>query len=388
VNEMDVAREEDLPALSSLLTWAFCSVPEAMEPWLRRVGLENARVIRRGERLGACLLFIPMGQFFGGRSVPMVGIAGVGAPPESRGSGDAIALMRSALRELRAGGVALSALFPATLGLYRRVGYECAGGRYEATVRTSDVGDPVRSLPCREATPDDRSAIEACYRKSASLIDGHVDRGSYVWYRVESPRGADHTRGFVVGQPGQVEGYAYLYERRKPGGYSLHASDFVATTPAAHARLLTLARDHGTLAETFSWNAPAHDPFVQLLPRVGTQIKLDSAWMLRIVDLPAALAARGWPRHVKAAIDLEIEDQLLEENAGRWTLRVSEGRAEIARGGRGDVRLDVRALAPLFSGFASARALAGTGAIRADAEGLDALAAAFPLGAPWMPDFF
>jgi len=385
---MDVGREEDLPALASLLTWAFASVPEQMEPWLRRIGIDNVRVIRRGGKISACLLLIPMGQFFGGRSVPMVGIAGVGASPESRGSGDALALMRAALRELHARGVALSGLFPATLGLYRRVGYECAGGRYEATIRTADVGNHDRALPCRELTPDDRAAVEGCYRAVASRVDGHVDRGPYVWYRVESPRGADHTRAFVVGHAGAVEGYAYLFERRVPSGYTLHASDLVATTPAAHARLLMLVRDHGTLAETFSWNAAPHDPFVQLLPRTGTQIKLHSPWMLRLVDLPAALAARGWPGHVNAAVDLEIADEMLEENAGRWTLRVSGGKAEVARGGRGDVRLDVRTLAPLFSGFASAHALGATGAVQTDAAGLEALAALFPVGAPWMPDYF
>ena len=46
-------------------------------PWLEAAGLDNIRVLEASGTLGAMLIVIPMGQWFGGRSLPMAGIAGV-----------------------------------------------------------------------------------------------------------------------------------------------------------------------------------------------------------------------------------------------------------------------------------------------------------------------
>lgn len=45
----------------------------------------------------ASLVRVPVGQRFGGRSVPMLGIAGVAVPPERRGGGLARRLMADAI---------------------------------------------------------------------------------------------------------------------------------------------------------------------------------------------------------------------------------------------------------------------------------------------------
>ena len=62
---------EELRVISDLLGWSFAFPPPDAEPWLRRGGLENVRVLRRRGMPVASLMVIPMGQFFGGRSVPM-----------------------------------------------------------------------------------------------------------------------------------------------------------------------------------------------------------------------------------------------------------------------------------------------------------------------------
>src|SRR5204863_3657876 len=109
-------------------------------PWLNKAGRENVRVLREGREPIACLLLLPMGQFFGGRPVPTVGVAAVGVAPHLRGRGAAARVMSSALREIRAAGTPLSALYPATQVLYRKVGYEQAGGRFEITIPAGALG--------------------------------------------------------------------------------------------------------------------------------------------------------------------------------------------------------------------------------------------------------
>src|SRR5690606_17876867 len=117
---------------------AFGLAPERARKWVvdHLSGIRALR--RRGQVLGG-LLLIPMGQFFGCRRVSMTGVAGVSVVPAARGQGVATRLMTAALREMRRGN-ALSALYPATMPLYRRVGYELAGARYRVEVPVRLIG--------------------------------------------------------------------------------------------------------------------------------------------------------------------------------------------------------------------------------------------------------
>src|ERR1043166_2690224 len=82
--------EADLPAAVRMIVHAFAGTEEGTRDWLRAAGMKSVRVVREHGKPGAaagCLLRIPMGQYFGGRSVSMLGIAGVAVAPEARGRG-------------------------------------------------------------------------------------------------------------------------------------------------------------------------------------------------------------------------------------------------------------------------------------------------------------
>jgi predicted acetyltransferase len=385
----DVATEEDIPALAQMMAWSFAFPTADAEPWLRRAGVENVRVMRRGRVLDACLLLIPHGQFFHGRSVPAYGLAGVATPAESRGSGAALVLLRAALSEMAERGIATSNLYPATLSLYRRVGYEIAGARWEHSTPLARLPTPDRSLPLRDATPDDRAGIEACYREKAAFTNGMLDRGPYVWQRVFEPRGQS-ARSFVVGERGRIDGYTVVYEKRGDSflDYSLVTTDLVARTPAAVARLLAFFADHGTLGDALTWCGAPSDPFVHALRSVVYTTRMQHSWMIRIVDVAKALEARGYPAGLTSSIDLEVRDELLGANAGRFVLQVEGGRGHVTRGGRGSMTLDVGALAALYSGHLPPRALAVAGALAAPDDDLARAESIFASAAPSMSDFF
>ena len=61
-----------------------------------------------GDEVLAGLGIYRLGQYFGGRSVPMAGIAAVGVPPEHRGRGVAKQLMTLTLQGLRDEGPVLN----------------------------------------------------------------------------------------------------------------------------------------------------------------------------------------------------------------------------------------------------------------------------------------
>src|ERR1041384_5381049 len=130
----------DLDRMAELGSAAFC-IPfgDLREKLEQKLGLGNLRIMRHGGGGTAVLDMIPMGQFFGGRSVRMVGIAGVSSAPERRGRGAGVRLMREMLAELHAAGVPLSGLYPATQPIYRRAGYEWAGSRFEIAAEAAKL---------------------------------------------------------------------------------------------------------------------------------------------------------------------------------------------------------------------------------------------------------
>src|ERR1700716_1195012 len=90
----DVASaEKDMPSLARLISLAFGTPLEGVNTWLTNAGVHEVRVLREGAADVACALRVPMGQFFGGRSVPMMGVAGVAVAPEARGRGLATRIM-------------------------------------------------------------------------------------------------------------------------------------------------------------------------------------------------------------------------------------------------------------------------------------------------------
>jgi predicted acetyltransferase len=390
------ADEKEMHALAGIAAGAFAAPPERMREWLAGLGPEVVRVYRRrGEVIGGLVLH-PAGQWFGGRCVPMTGVALVCVAPQHRADGIASKLMREALLELRAGGIALSTLYAATVPLYRRAGYEAAGGRYEITLPANAIGLRDRELPVREAGPDDWPALDDAYRRRVAHENGPLDQQAPGWRRalragLSPQHPMPHT--YAVWNGRRVEGYVRYPAKRDDR--TLHLIDLVATTPRAGRRLLTFLADHRTSIESAVWCGAPNDPALLLLPEHAYRVRLASPWMLRVVDVPRALEARGYPAGVEAAVDLYIDDDLLPANRGPFVLEVSGGRGVVRSRGRGaarrggaSARIDVRGLAALYSAHLSADQLAMTPYLEAAPAGVDALRAIFAGSTPWMTDAF
>ena len=387
--ELDVRRAEssDLEEIARTGAWAFGMTTDVATKMLANAGIEHVRVARHGRRLAGSLFVIPMGQWFGGKSVPMLGIAGVAVAPEERGRGIARSLMRATLVEARANGIALSALYPATLTLYRLSGYELAGARFRFTTRLKDLPLGGRDHEVRPIEDADRTDVESAYRVWASVRSGALDRGDYIWRRVRTPRDGD-ARGFLVRGEKSVEGYLYAKQRVRPtGGYDLVLTDFVALSAHAARSLLGLLADHRSTGELCVWHGGFPDAVLFEQPESATTVELTEQFMLRIVHVEAALQARGYPK-VDADIELDVADSELPDNNGRYRLVVRGGNAEATRGGEGKARLDVRALATLYSGYLRASDLARAGRITGDARSIEALEALFAGPPPALGDFF
>ncbi len=392
-------KPSELGELSILLGSSFAFPPPEAEPWLKGAGFDNVRVVRDQGRVHGCLVQIPMGQYFGGRSVPIVGIAGVGVGIADRGRGAARSLMTSTVREIAARKIALSTLYPATQTLYRAVGYERAGKLVEVSVPTHLFKAPKTDLVQRTLGPGDERATTELYREVSASMPGYLDRGPYNWARVRTPRGQP---AFGVGffappsktsgaAHGALEAYLYFVQTRPVASEPFHTvlvKDVAAKSPAGFDAVARFLGDQRSLGRTTLFRAGPSTPLLMKLAEPTYEEKSLEDWMVRVTHVSSALEARGYPRHLDAALHLDVTDPLVGENTGRFVLTLEGGRGRVKKGGRGSLRLDVRALAPLYTGYLSATQLGRLGELRAQPETVALADEVFASPAPSMAEMF
>ena len=82
---------------------------------------------------------------------------------------------------------------------------------------------------------------------------------------------------------------------------------------------------HASMADTVYARIGPADAFWWLPRERDADVEHRSRWMLRVVDAPAAIAARGFPAAISLRVPLHIADDARPANSGRWQLTVAGG---------------------------------------------------------------
>ena len=364
----------------------------------QRVGNQNFRgVFDSKHQLAGGLGLYRMGHWFGGREVRCAGVTAVAISPVYRGSGACKALLTQTLRELFDDGTPIASLYPSTQRLYRSVGFEQAGSRLQYSMPLSGLDHVDRELEIErfESPPVDRLASVAADRGRAT--NGNVVRTSGLWDRlIQTPYGSAQTFTYLLGPADQPEGYAIFASGDRQAGVPqpLIATDLAANTPAAVRQLWTLIRDHRGIRDCVKWCGGPVDPLLFAVDEVFVSVESHLRWMLRIVNVATAIAARGYDESVETDFTIQIHDALLPENNGRWRIEISSGMATATRIGsdqacQADATMDIRALAPLYSSFFTASQLARAGVIEIHRpDQLSKIDRVFAGPSPWTPEIF
>ncbi len=386
------AGERDETAFARILVRSFASPNASARVAWTRLGAD-VRVLADGDEPVACLGWYAVGQWFGGRSIPCAGIAAVGVEPHRRGSGLASRIVAESLRELAEARMPLAALYPSNLALYRRADFEISGGRYQlrtpcASLRRTESLERVVEIP--DGVNDPR--VRRLYARVAATRNGWIDRNDAIWQRVRDFRG-ELREGFGVerrvGNGVDLAAYVFIARRkRRQLGFDLVCGDLAAVDGAAGRAILGFLGGHGTIGADVQIFAAPWDPLAALLAEEPKHHALHFPWMLRVLDLDAALRARGFARDVRGELHVDVEDASIPGNAGQRVIVVEDGIARVERGGTGRVRMRARALGPWFSGFATAEALAFAGHVEGPSEDLATATALMSGIAPTTSDFF
>ncbi len=272
----------------------------------------------------------------GGASVPAAGVTGVGVLPSHRRRGINTTLMRHQLDDVHARGEPLAVLFASEGGIYGRFGYGLASFMAEVNVETSHTrfvpgyrsAGRVRLLAHDEALP----RMKPIYDAVSSVRPGMIAMNDrwFTWRWTELKRDEDNPRFFAVHESdaGEPDAYAvYQVKHEWPNSIpklELSVNEVEALTPQSYADMWRFVLDIDLVDRVNAWNRPADEPLLHLMaePRRLRLTLADALWV-RLVDLDAALAARGYV--TDGRLILEVRDGFCPRNEGRHLLRVQDG---------------------------------------------------------------
>ncbi|MFN2613806.1 MAG: enhanced intracellular survival protein Eis [Actinomycetota bacterium] len=386
------ATTADLDQILRLWMQGFNTTRADAERYRERAKIEQFRVVEDAGAVKAIMRWFPFGHFFGGRAVRAAGVASVAVSPDTRGRGIGKELMVESMKEIRAAGFPISSLYPATVPLYRSVGYGFAMVRtnWKSTLGAlPDVREEGVSLS--PVSSSEVGELNTLYEHIAAGQNGLVQRSAEWWNdNVLNARDESTRWAYLVREDGDVTGWI-IYETQSSSGnwrFKLSCRDLFWSTPGAARALLSMASLHRSTAEEIAWTGAPDEP-IQWLTK-DHAIEPDGSFhaMVRLMDVPAAFEARGYPAAVDASFTIRVSDPLFQQNEGPWRVEVSGGSAKVVRVDDARARCDVQGLASLWSCALRPRDAVRLGVLDADEETLSALDVVFAGPTPWIADFY
>lgn len=385
---------DDLHQVADLSAHAFGGPRPELEIGTVGIAAEDTIAAYRGTRLVGTTGFHRFEQWFGGRAVPCGGVAAVMVAPDQRGEGLARRMLAEAATAMRSAGQPISALYPTTASLYRSVGYEVAGWWGQRAVAVADLPRPSGEVAWEPVAPSD-PAIREVAAASVAGRDGWImppPRWWVSWAHRRTEKGATTWTwlGRRAGEPVAFVSYGHE-EGAARALFDIDVNVILGVDGPALTEALAFLGANGTTGDRVLTTLPGAPLARHLRQASRIPTVKDWPWMVRILDVPAALAARGWPAGLDLEIDLRITPPTHvpdDPTGGDRVLRVVDGAATCEPGGRGAVELAVTDLAALWSGHLDPAQLVVEGRLRGatDAQ-LSGLRAAFA-GSPSLPMFF
>lgn len=317
----------------------------------------------------------------GGTAVSHAAVTHVGVLPTHTRRGIVSTLLRRQLREARDAGEVVASLRASEAVIYGRYGYGVATSSTSAeviTARASVRDEAATSGATRiidndgafdafagivASHPSDRAGTisrPASWWNAARL---HAkDETGPVWNAVHSTNGDDD--GFVRYRAGDPSSWWSGADRK------IEVEDFHAPNDAVFADLVRflLRLD---LVDRIALPALPTDTVLPLLVHDRRSVRLgrveDETW-LRILDVPAALAARTYAAGPAATI--AVQDKDLPENAGTYRI-ASDGVSAVDADA--DLTVDVRELAAVLLGGTSWAGLVTAGLVTGTPDAADVL---------------
>jgi predicted acetyltransferase len=358
--------------------------------------------------IGTAVAFTFLLSVPGGEMLPAAGVSWVSVMPTYRRRGVLSSLMRRQLADVRDRREPLAVLWASESVIYSRYGYGRASWYFDLSLKRGEgalaktapsdpslrlrITDPVSALGALAKVYDD-----VLQRRPGLFARNEAWWQAAIYDQTDRRDGASPLRCLLAEDDSGPRGYALYsgvnhWEQFIPSNV-LTVRELMTADPAASAVLWADLLSRDLTSEFRLQGRPVDDPLLyQLADPRRARAQLSDALWVRIVDVPGALTGRRYSG--PADVVIEVRDDILPSNAGRWRLVTGgDGVATCVRAQEGsavDVALDVTQLGSAYLGGTRLAALAEAGLVTELRPGaVRQLSTAMSWDpAPWCPTVF
>ncbi len=360
---------------------------------------ERMHVALDGERIVGGAGVFPYRMSIPGGEIDTAGVTVVGVLPTHRRRGVLTSMMRAQLADCHARGEAVAYLWASEATIYGRFGYGLASLAGSATIPTErtrfalpfEPRGTVRLVDLEEAA----RAFPPLYEQVFAQRPGMFSRSKEWWEMRRLHDDPARRRGgpknlALLELDGQPAGYAIYHVKQDWAGGSSKGQvvimEAVAPTPEATRELWRWLLDFDWTSEFVADLLPVDHPLLLLLGEARRiQFRIGDALWARLIDVAAALSARSYQGDGEVVLD--VTDDFLPENAGRWHVGANGAERTDAAA---EIALDVTGLGSVYLGGFSFTDLVRASRAQELATGaVDRADALFRTSAaPWCPEIF
>jgi predicted acetyltransferase len=342
-----------------------------------------------GDELVATNLSFPFEMTVpGGETIAAGGVSAVTVAATHRRRGILRQMMVHQLDDIARRGEPVAILNASESSIYGRFGYGLAQLFQTSTIDSSKSAfrTPVRDdLRLRFVDRDvAKKELAPIYDAWRGTVAGALSQSDAWWdcvlaahrswrgggdiFVVVCEPGPDHRGGYVI----------YTIDSEREGPWHVEVRELVAADPEVEAGLWRFVLDIDLAGPVTAEARPLDDPLRWRLvdSRQLRTTRVQDYLYIRLLDIPAAFAARRFP--VEDAIVVDVVDDLRPGTAGRYEIRGGPATSACARtDAEADLRLDVADLGSLLLGGVAVRDLVRAGRVEERRAGVVSRAGAF-----------
>lgn len=387
---------DDLEMYNALLRYAF----QVTEQELTETGwrddeikqskfpvLERADVLGcfDGENLVSQIAVYPLDMNIYGATRSIGFVTSVCTYPEYTGHGIMKRLMRRSLEDMREKKQSFAMLFPYSIPLYRRFGYEIISNKISYTVKD-------RQIPAKAQAPgyvrrvgwENKDFMEL-HAKFASITHGCLYRNALAWEEYWRWDEDDTVVAVYYNVTGEPSGYmVYLIKDD-----IMHIKEMIYLNHEAHEGLWEFIRAHDSMIDEVHGNSYFNEPIAFEMDDGDIREIIRPYIMGRIVDVEQFFSAYACdPSEGSVCFAFDIEDSFLEWNDKIVKVRFEDGKCRVCDDTPDyTVHLSIATLTTLLLGYKTATKLHRMGRIVADTEAVAKLDNVLLHESPYISDY-
>ena len=387
---------DDLEQYNQLLRYAFqVTEQELAETGWRDDEIKQSKfpVLERADVLGCFdgdnlisqIAVYPLEMNIYGRTYSIGFVTSVCTYPEYTGHGIMKRLMHLSLEDMRMRGQSFAMLFPYSIPLYRRFGYEIIYNKISYTVKDRQIPSKAKAPGYVRRVGWQSQDLMELHTRFAAATHGCLYRNSLAW---EEYWRWDEDDTFVA---------VYYNVEGEPTGYMvylikddvMHVKEMIYLNREAYEGLWEYIRAHDSMIDEVRGNSYFSDPIAFEMDDGDIREVIRPYIMGRIVDVERFLENYACdPNESGVRFAFEIEDEFLDWNNKTVTAEFRGGRCTLTDEAPDyRLKLSIATLTTLLVGYKSALKLYRMGRIEADPAAVLRLDKAILHEAPYISDY-